>query len=297
MSSLLERLLAPPFLCAVVVAALHARGVRQQLRVTSAARLGALRWRIPAFYAGLATIVAALDSPIDDAVPKLFWVHMTQHVMLMMVAAPLLVLGAPWLPIWRGLPLAARRRLAVWCLGSPAWRGVRRATRRLTTPLGAWILLNVDLCAWHVPALYELTLRHQAVHELEHVSFLAFGVAFWIQVLDSPPLRARLDQAASVVYVLTAATVAWALAVVLAFATSPLYPTYAALRSRPGGLSALADQHLAAGIMWGPGSVPFAIFVFVTLYHWLTPEEAPRIVGRTASARGGSPSSPPRARS
>jgi cytochrome c oxidase assembly factor CtaG len=279
MSTTLDWLLAPPFVGAVLAAVLHARGIRRQLRVTSAARLRGLRWRMGAFYAALATIVAALDSPIDDAVTKLFWVHMVQHVMLMMVAAPLLVLAAPWIPIWRGLPLRQRRQLGIWYLGSPAWQVVRGAGRRLATPLAAWILFDVDLCAWHVPALYEVTLRSQAVHELEHMSFLVLGVVFWIQVIDSPPLRARLDLAKGVAYVVTAATVAWALSVVLAFAPSPLYSAYADLHSRPGGISALADQHLAAGIMWGPGSVPYTVFVFVALYRWLAVETA-------ASSRG-----------
>ena len=279
---MLARLLSPPFLLALAAALLHGRGVRQQLRVTSAARLGALRWRALALYAGLATLVAALDSPIDDAVEKLFWVHMTQHVLLMMVAAPLIVLGAPWLPMWRGLPRGARRRLAVWWLTSPGWRAARGATRWALRPLPAWILLNVALCAWHVPALYDLALHDQAVHELEHLSLLMLGVLFWLQVVDSPPLRAHLSLASGVLYVLTAATVAWLLALVLAFATAPLYPAYASLPSRPGGLSALADQQLAAGVMWGPGSVPFGIFVFVALYRWLAPP----------AARGGAGSKP-----
>lgn len=273
MSAALDWLLAPPFLLAATAAALHARGVRRQLRVTAAARLGTLRWRSVAFYAALATIVAALDSPIDDLVDTLFWVHMLQHVLLMMVAAPLLVLAAPWLPIWKGLPLRARRRLGSWYVRSPGWRGVRRAGRWLAAPLAAWVLFDVDLCAWHVPALYEVTLHHQALHELEHLSFLLLGVLFWLQVLDSPPLHARLGPSSGVLYVLTAATAAWTLAVVLALASTPLYPTYAGLASRPGGLSALADQHLAAGIMWGPGSVPYAIFVFVALYRWLAAED------------------------
>jgi putative membrane protein len=283
MSSALDWLLAPPLLLAAVAATLHARGVHRQLRVTTTARLGALRWRIVAFYAALATIVAALDSPIDELVDRLFWVHMVQHVMLMMIAAPLLVLAAPWLPIWKGLPLSARKRLGKWYLHSSGWRGVRRVASRMATPLVAWILFNVDLCAWHVPALYELTLHHQAVHELEHASFLVLGLVFWIQALDSPPLHARLDRSSRVLYVLTAATAAWALAVVLGLAPTPLYPAYAELAARPGGLSALADQHLAAGIMWGPGSVPYAIFVFVALYRWLASEDETLDPGGTRS--------------
>jgi len=281
MASIPDWLLAPPFLLAAIAAALHARGLRRQLRVTTAARRATLRWRGVAFYAALATIVAALDSPIDELADTLFWVHMLQHVLLMMVAAPLLVLAAPWLPIWRGLPLRTRKALGRWYVRSPGWRGVRGGARWLAAPLVAWILFDADLLAWHAPALYELTLRHQAVHELEHVSFLLLGVIFWIQVLDSPPLRARLGPSSGVLYVLTAATAAWALAVVLALAPSPLYPSYAELASRPGGLSALADQHLAAGIMWGPGSVPYAIFVFVALYRWLATDDEPHVPSGT----------------
>lgn len=118
--------------------------------------------------------------------------------------------------------------------GLAGWRIVRRWGRRLSTPAVAWLLFNVDLCAWHVPALYGLTLRNSAVHELEHLSFIVLGVLFWMQIVHSPPLRAQLDQAQRVAYVLLAGTVAWGLAVVLAFAPAPLYAAYA---HRPRGLA------------------------------------------------------------
>jgi cytochrome c oxidase assembly factor CtaG len=264
-------LVAPPAVGAVAAGLLHARGSRRHMRVVSAVRLQAQKRRTWAFYAALATIVAALDSPIDDLAEKLFWVHMVQHVLLMMVAAPLLVLAAPWTRIWKGLSLPLRRRLGAAYMRSPGWRVIRVVGRRLASPLPAWVLFNLDLCAWHVPGLYEATLRNQVLHDYEHISFLVLGVLFWAQVVDSPPLRPRLDLPRRVAYVTLAATVAWLLALVLAFARSPLYPAYAALHSRPGGLSALADQQLAAGIMWGPGSIPYALFVFVALYRWLAP--------------------------
>lgn len=293
--AVLDWLLAPPLTGAVAAALLHVRGSRRHLRVTSAARLRMQKRRTWAFYAALVTIVAALDSPIDDLAGKLFWVHMVQHVLLMMIAAPLMVLAAPWTPIWKGLSLPLRRRLGAAWVRSPAWRVSRAVGRWLAAPAPAWILFNADLGAWHLPAVYELTLRSQALHDLEHVSFLVLGVLFWAQVIDSPPLRPRLDLPRRVAYVTLGATAAWLLAVVLAFARSPLYPTYAALHSRPGGLSALADQQLAAGIMWGPGSIPYALFVFVALYRWLGPggrEEVPtaRLNGRppaTLTSTGG----------
>jgi putative membrane protein len=231
--------------------------------------------------------VLALDSTIDDHADRLFWVHMVQHVLLMMVAAPLLVLSAPWIPMWKGLPLSTRRGLGAAYMRSPGWRVVRAAGRRVVAPIPIWILFVVDLSVWHVPALYGLTLRNQAVHDLEHVSFLVLAVLFWAQVIESAPLRPRLGEAWRVAYVTLGATACWILAMVLAFAPSPLYTAYSALASRPGGLSAMADQQLAAGIMWGPGSIPFAIFVFLALYRWLggRPAQAPAPAPHVLTAR------------
>ena len=271
---------APPFVLGVVVALLFARGRKRHMRVVADRHRRGLGWRAAAFWAGLVTVVLALDSTIDTQAERLFWVHMVQHVLLMMVAAPLLVLAAPWIPIWKGLPLSTRRGLGAAYMRSPGWRAVRSAGRAVAAPISIWILFNVDLCVWHVPSLYGLTLRNQAVHDLEHVSFLLLAVLFWAQVIESPPLRTRLGEARRIAYVTLGATVCWLLAVVLAFAPSPLYASYSTLASRPGGLSALADQQLAAGIMWGPGSVPYAVFVFVALYRWLghthTPTPTPR---------------------
>lgn len=272
--------LAPPFLYALAMGLLYARGRHRHMRIVSAERRGKLRWRGLAFWLALATLVLALDSPIDDQADRLFWVHMVQHVLLMMVAAPLLVLAAPWIPMWRGLPLSFRRRLGSAYFGSPGWRPVRAAGRRIGAPLAVWILFNLDLAAWHVPALYGLTLRSQPVHDLEHLSFLVLAVLFWAQVIDSPPMRARLDQPRRVAYVTLGATACWLLALVLAFAPSPLYAGYGGLASRPGGLSALADQQLAAGIMLGPGSIPYALFVFIALYRWLAPVDPEGISAR-----------------
>jgi putative membrane protein len=246
-----------PALLGLVAAVLYARGWRRQRRIAAPGRRRALVWRAVAFWTALVTLVVALEW-LDD---RLFWTHMLQHVLLVMVAAPLLVLAAPWLPLWRGLPLGARRRLATAWLGMPG----RRALRRLAAPASAWLLFNADLVVWHVPALYDLTLRSQVVHDGEHMSFVVLAVVFWAHAIDSPPLRARLDQPHRVAYVLGAATVCWALAVVLAFAPQPLY----------AGYPSLADQQLAAGIMWGPGSIPYAVFVFVAIYRWLAPEPLP----------------------
>jgi len=274
--------LEPPFLLGLVAALLYVSGRQRHMRIVAPGHRAGTGWRALAFWAALVTLVLALDSGIDDEAQKLFWVHMTQHVMLMMVAAPLFVLAAPWTLMWKGLPLGTRRRLGAAYMRSPGWRVVRAAGRWVAAPVTIWILFVADLAVWHVPALYGVTLRNQTVHDLEHLSFLVLAVLFWAQVIESPPLRPRLSEASRVAYVTLAATACWVLAMVLAFAPSPLYAGYEALGSRPGGISAMADQQLAAGIMWGPGSIPFAIFVFLALYRWLGGRTTPASRVRSA---------------
>jgi putative membrane protein len=249
--------------------ALHLLGERRAVILLARPRSSKARWRACSFYAGLAVIFISLATPIDSLSRKLFWVHMTQHVLLLSVAAPLIVLGAPWMSIWRPLPLGLRRSLARSVARSPGWAPLRAAARLLSRPLPAWIAFNVNLVFWHVPYAYDLTLRSTPVHVLEHISFVLFGILLWAQVLHSPPLRIRLTAPHRVFYIVAATAVAWLLSLVLAFAPTPLYPTYADLAYRPGGISALADQQIAAGVMLGPGSIAATLYVFVGLFRWL----------------------------
>ena len=131
------------------------------------------------------------------------------------------------------------------------------------------ILASVTLVAWHIPVVYDYALRLQGVHVLEHLTFLGFGILLWIQVFESPPLRPRLPVSTRVAYVLAFDVVCWLLSLVLAFASHPLYPAYAHLAHRPGGLSSLADQQIAGGVMLGLGSLAATVYVFYGLYRWL----------------------------
>jgi putative membrane protein len=200
---------------------------------------------------------------------SLFWVHMGQHVLLLTVAPPLIVLGAPWMSIWRPLPLGFRRAAARSVLRSPGFEWLRAIGRWLGSPLGAWLAFSVNLLAWHIPAAYDAALSSVAVHALEHVLYLSTGILLWLQVLDSPPLHAHLRIEYRAYYFVAAMAVGWVLSLVLAFAPDALYPIYAHLANRPGGISALTDQQLAAGMMLVPGSITMLIFVFVQLYQWL----------------------------
>ena len=127
--------------------------------------------------------------------------------------------------------------------------------------------------------MFNATLTSSALHALEHTLFFLTAVMFWKQVIPSAPLHAVLEPAQRVVYLIGAMAVSWALAVVLALSQHPLYGYYAHLGSRPGGISALADQQIAAGVMWVPGSISFVIVMFVYIHRWLMPQ-APAQTGQ-----------------
>jgi cytochrome c oxidase assembly factor CtaG len=258
-----------PLLLVCVALALHLLGERRAAVRLRRPRSREARWRACSFYAGLAMIILALEGPVESNSSTLLWVHMLQHVLLLSVAAPLIALGAPWMSIWRPLPVGARRTIAKTVARSPALAPVRWLGRNLAKPWPALIACSANLALWHVPAMYDLALRHQGVHVLEHLTFLVSGVLLWIQVLESPPLRQRLPLSTRVFYVLAFDVVCWILSLVLAFASHPLYPAYAHLAHRPGGLSALADQQLAGGVMLGLGSLAATVYVFYGLYRWL----------------------------
>jgi putative membrane protein len=143
-------------------------------------------------------------------------------------------------------------------------------------PLSAWSLAVATLVVWHIPALYELTLRNDLAHQLEHALFFSTGLLFWGAVLESQPFRPRLGLVARAAFVTGGMLAGWLVAVVLAFAPSPVYAHYATLAHRPGGLSALADQALAAGVMWVPGSLAYTLAIVVFAYRWLEPAPALR---------------------
>ncbi|HEY4452499.1 MAG TPA: cytochrome c oxidase assembly protein [Solirubrobacteraceae bacterium] len=263
--------LNPPLVLCALLALLYWLGSRRT--VTPALKRTAQHWRSAAFYGALAVLLLALCSPLDTLSDKLFWAHMVQHVLLMLVAAPLIVLSQPWIRLWRCLPLESRRWLARGLSHGRRTAPLRAISAFVGRPAPSFIAFSVVLLGWHIPSLFDATLRSEAVHALEHSLFFLTAVLFFKQVIPSPPLRIRLTPQLRVGYAIGAMIVGWLLAVVLALAPNPLYAHYAHELSRPGGISALADQQLAAGIMWVPGSVTFLIIVFVYVHRWLMPGE------------------------
>ncbi len=265
----------------VPAAVLYALGSRPK-----AGRPSALQ--AAAFYTGLLSIVIAVDSPIDAYADELLWVHMLQHIILLTVAPPLILLGRPWPTMWRALPLHPRTVLA---------RGVAKSRlaaplRALAAPLAAWILFNGAIVVWHIPSAYDLTERNGAVHAVEHAMFFFFGLLFWARVIDAGPLRPHLAWPARIAYIVGAMIVGWVLAIIFVVAPEPIYQHYAELRTRPGGISALTDQQLAGGMMWVGGSIAYTIALFIGLYQLVAPESPPRAPVLDAVGFPGPPDGP-----
>ena len=227
-------------------------------------------WRSLAFFAGLGSIVLALDSPVDFYADQLLWVHMVQHILLLTVAPPLILLGRPWPRMWSVLPLRTRTRLGR-ALTQSAWTA---PVRSLASPLPALILFNATIIGWHIPGAYDATLSSGAVHVCEHAMFFFTGLLFWARVVNPGPLRPRLGWLARSAYVICAMVVGWVLAIVLVVVPHPLYSHYANLPFRPGGLTALEDQQIAGGMMWVPGSISYTIAVLLAFWQWVAPGPA-----------------------
>jgi cytochrome c oxidase assembly factor CtaG len=226
-----------------------------------------------AFLAGLATLAG--PELLSQAAQGLFWVHMDQHLLLMTVAPPLLLLGAPWTRVLRGVPLGLRRSLARAIYRGRAAAVLLGTWRTLRRPRPVVAIFLVNLWTWHLVSFYQLTLANGIIHHVEHALLFLTGLALWALLVDSPPLFAGLAPAGRVVVATVAMMGCWAMSVILAFAPYAFYPGYSGLLSRPGGFSALTDQQLGAGMMWGPGSIPLAIVVFMSLAAWLQADTEP----------------------
>jgi cytochrome c oxidase assembly factor CtaG len=215
-------------------------------------------WRLIAFQAGLLTLFFALASPLHALAELLLQFHMIQHLLLMMVIPPLLLLGAPLLPMLRGLPRPVLQGLGPFFAST----ALRRLGHFLTHPIVCLVAFTVSNVAWHVPGLYELALRSEFWHDVQHVFFLGTGLLFWWPVIQPWPSRLRWPRWTMIPYLLIADIQNTALSAFLIFSERVLYPTYAAV-PRLWGISALDDQAAAGAIMWVPGSVIFLIPVGV----------------------------------
>ena len=238
-----------PLVVCGTAAALYALGRRGRLRF----------WREVSFYSGVALAFVVLEPPFDTWADKWLSVHMAQHIVLMTVVPPLVVLGRPWPRMWLPFPLSARRAVGGALSRSPSFR---RGAGFLKRPGVALAVMSATVALWHVPQLYDAAARNEWIHVLEHVCFFVPALVFWGALLDAPPVRARIDHLHRAGWFALAMIPSWILAIVLAFASAPIYAAY----------PSLTDQQLAAGVMWVPGSLTYFIAAFVAFYRWLEPD-------------------------
>lgn len=238
---------------------------------------GLERGRRRAFLAGLLVIFGALQSPIEAGATTSFSVHMVQHLLLTMVAAPLLVLGAPTvlaLRAWHGTP----RRVLISALRGPP-------VRLVTNPLVAWPLFFGVMWGAHLTGIYDLTLRSEAVHVAEHAAFLVTAVLFWMPVVGADPIPVRLSHPARILYLFLAMPAMAFLGLALVSTRYVLYPTYA---QAEGIARALADQRAAGAIMWGGTMILIVPAMAFVLLDWMRADEreARRVDARLMHAEG-----------
>jgi cytochrome c oxidase assembly factor CtaG len=226
-------------------------------------------WRTALFFLGLTALLAALASPIDGYASVSFAVHMVQHMLLTVVAAPLLMLGAPVRPLLRGLPALLRAGVV-----RPLARAqrVRTLVHVLRHPLVAAALYVGGLYAWHLPNLYDAALLDARVHVVEHAWFFLTALLFWSVVIDPVPFRATLGYGARLPYLLVlGAAQNTVLGGILSFSSRLLYTAYP--DTVVFGMDRVTDQRVGGAIMWVVGDFVFLAAASVAFFLWLAEEE------------------------
>lgn len=217
---------------------------------------------------GMIVLAVALLSPLDALAGALASAHMVQHVMLTMVAAPLLALGTPMGTILRGMP----RRLRHFASRLPRVVVLGSVLQAVQRPIVAWVLHVAALWVWHSAVLYDAAVRHPLIHAVEHLSFIATGILFWHTVLGGR--RRAVSAGTGLMLVFTMALQGVLLSALLTFASAPWYGAYAMTRS--WGLDPLTDQQLAGVIMWIPGGLIYLGVALWLLAAWI--REGDRLV-------------------
>jgi len=259
------------WLALLMVTGLYLRGTRA-LWSRAGTGHGLRRRQVVACAGGILTLAVALLSPLDALGSALLSAHMAQHLLLIAVAAPLLVLGQPTLALLWALPERRRRRLGRWWRQMTVLRSVWAA---LTLPLVAWLLHTAALWAWHAPPLYQAALDRPALHGVEHLSFLGTAVLFWWTVLavSSPNESRRTGYGLGALSIFALTLQSGLLGALMTFAPSPWYPAYTG-RTVPWGLAPLEDQQLAGILMWVPGGMIYAAVALGLLAAWVRPRAA-----------------------
>ncbi len=228
------------------------------LYVYAAARRegGTSRWRMASFMGALAIAFVVLQSPLDGLGELyVFWAHMLQHMVLVLVVAPLVLLGVPGWVLDRLLGVRAVREVVGW----------------LTRPVTALVISQALLLGWHAPPLYEAALHDRHIHDLEHLSFMAAGILMWWPVLSRSKRLPAAPAQWLVPYLFVLPIPMSVLGALITFSRKVIYKTYA-VAPRLWEISALHDQEVSGLIMWVPGKLIFWLAMGVVFYRWFARE-------------------------
>jgi putative membrane protein len=242
-------------------------GYRRYSRLKHADRRYRSRARL--FVVGYAALLIALISPLHAVGEQYFSVHMVQHLLLSLVAAPLLLVSASMPILLWALPPHDRATIGR-LVGQPG--PIRMLLTRLTNPIVAWTLFVVTQWLWHQPAAYDWALENRWAHYLEHISFFVTALIFWWPVIGAPPLRSPLSFPARLAYTFLAWLPNSVLGAGITLSRAPLYPYYVT-SGHLNGFDPLFDQQLAGLIMWVPGDVLFVGILMIMFAAYLQDEE------------------------
>lgn len=230
-------------------------------------------WRVSAYFLGLLSIYVALQSPLDAWANMYLTAHMIQHILLIYVAAPLLVLSAPLMLVWRAVPISARRDTLRWGLRHPRLRHTLSAIGTFfTQPNVVWVLFVGDFLAWHLPTLYNLALENQTIHDAEHMLFLGTALLYWAQIINCAPLHPRMGYGERALYLFTSSMTMGIVSLALVYVPTPIYAYYA-MHAVPGGPGAVIDQAAAGAIMNVAVAPIFGVAFCILAWKWLESDE------------------------
>jgi len=224
-------------------------------------------WRLAAFIAGIVSVWIAIGSPVEAFDEASLTIHMVQHLLLMAVAPPLILLGAPALPLLRGLPQWMARGVAGPFL---RWGPVKFLGRLATHPAVCWLAATFALIGWHLPAVFESALRSEGLHDLEHAMFFVTGLLFWWPVVQPWPSNARWPRWSIPLYLFCATLPCDVLSAFLVFCNRVVYSSYLSA-PRAFGISALQDQECAAALMWTCVTIIYLIPAVLVSLEILSP--------------------------
>ncbi len=229
-------------------------------------------WRLASYLAGLTVLMLATMSPIDVLSSQLFLMHMIQHLLMMMVAAPLILLANPFPTFLWALPRPWRVRIGGWFQADhPLYRLLDPVTR----PGIIWMIFVSVYLGWHDPNAYNLALRSALVHDIEHITFFGVSLLFWWRIIGAgPQIGGRLSVPMRAVFAISAVPPNMLAGVAISFATAPIYTFYTGV-PRLYGISVMDDQTWSGLIMWIPGSMMYIVAAIVLLGILLGNEKKP----------------------